>query len=146
MIPYGDPGDPLCPAKTASCNPKLNRIAMEPEAPWAVDQAIKSRTGNGAPAGLGTITPDNAQVAANRSYLALDAYKFDLPNTENFLPGSTCPTCSTPALNPTNTWTPRALAELVEGLGGAVVATHSQSGTSGIIWPGPSRSMASSAC
>jgi hypothetical protein len=131
MIPYGDPGDPLCPAKPANCNRKLNRIAMEPEAPWAVDQAIKSRTGNGAPAGLGTITPDNAQVAANRSYLALDAYKFDVPNTENFLPGSVCPTCTNPNLNPTNTWTPRALAELVEGLGGAVVATHSQSGDIG---------------
>ena len=32
---------------------------MEPEAPWAVDQAIKSRTGNGAPAGLGTVMPDD---------------------------------------------------------------------------------------
>ncbi len=60
--------------------------AMEPEAPWAVDPAIKSRTGNGAPAGVGTITPDNAQVLENASYLALDAYKFDIPNAENFLP------------------------------------------------------------
>ena len=38
---------------------------MEPEAPWAVDQAIKSRMGNGAPAGIGTVTEDNAQVEEN---------------------------------------------------------------------------------
>jgi hypothetical protein len=104
----------------------------EPEAPWAVDQAIKSRTGNGAPAGLGTITPDNAQVLENASYLALEAYKFDLPNAELFLPGSTCPSCNPTALNATNTWTPKALAELVVGLGGAIVATHSQSGQIGM--------------
>jgi hypothetical protein len=131
MIPYGRPGDPDCPGKPAHCDGPLNRIAMEPEAPWAVDQAIKSRTGNGAPAGLGTITPDNAQVLENASYLALDAYKFDLPNWEAFLPGSTCPTCDPSDINATNTWTPRALAELVEGLGGAIVATHSQSGSIG---------------
>ena len=34
-------------------------------------------------------------------------------------------------INATNTWTPIALAELVEGLGGAMVATHSQSGSIG---------------
>src|SRR5690606_16222047 len=34
-------------------------------------------------------------------------------------------------VNGGNTWTPRALAELVEGLGGAIVATHSQSGSMG---------------
>ena len=32
---------------------------------------------------------------------------------------------------PQNTWTPRNLATLVEGLGGAIVATHSQSGNMG---------------
>ena len=36
-----------------------------------------------------------------------------------------------PNINSANTWTPKALAELVEGLGGAVVATHSQSGSMG---------------
>jgi len=104
---------------------------MEPEAPWAVDQAIKSRSGSGAPTGIGTVTGDNAQVIENASYLALDAYKFDLPNTENFLPASTCPTCTPTAVNATNTWSPKALAELVEGIGGAVVATHSQAGSIG---------------
>ena len=39
---------------------------MEPEAPWAVDQAIKSRTGNGAPAGLGTVMPDIGQHRSER--------------------------------------------------------------------------------
>jgi len=81
---------------------------------------------------LGTITPDNAQVFENASYLALEAYKFDLPNAELFLPGSTCPSCNPTALNATNTWTPKALAELVVGLGGAIVATHSQSGQIGM--------------
>jgi hypothetical protein len=131
MIRNGAPGDPLCATEPAHCN-QLGRLPMEPDAPWAVDQAIKSRTGNGAPAGVGTLTPDNAQVAANASYLALDAYKFDLPNAENFLPGSNCPSCTPTALNATNTWTPKALAELVVGLGGAVVATHSQSGQIGM--------------
>ena len=130
MVRHGDAGDPLCDTQPAHCT-FLGRLPMEPEAPWAVDQAIKSRTGDGAPAGVGTIVPDNAQVFENASYLALDAYKFDLPNTEVFLPASTCDTCSNPDINSTNTWTPKALAELVEGLGGAVVATHSQSGSIG---------------
>jgi len=128
MIRHGAPGDPLCATEPAHCS-QLGRIPMEPEAPWAVDQAIKSRTGNGAPAGLGTITPDNAQVAANAAYLALDAYKFDVPNMETTLPGSLA--ANGQSVSGLNTWTPRALAELVEGLGGAVVATHSQSGAIG---------------
>ena len=122
--------DPLCTTggQPAHCN-QLGRIAMEPEAPYAVDQAIKSRTGNGAPAGLGTVIPDSGNIAANAAYLALDAYKFNVPNTEATLPGSTGPNGAISALT---TWTPRAVAELVEGLGGAVVATHSQSGVIGM--------------
>jgi hypothetical protein len=48
---------------------------------------------------------------------------------ETTLPGSV----ATNGQNVTglNTWTPRALAELVETLGGAIVATHSQSGAIG---------------
>ena len=130
MVRHGDVGDPECVATPSHCT-FLGRLPMEPEAPWAVDQVIKSRTGDGAPTGIGTVTPDNAQVLENASYLALDAYKFDLPNTEVFLPASTCDTCSNPNINATNTWTPKALAELVEGLGGAIVATHSQSGSIG---------------
>lgn len=124
--------DPVCATEPARCT-FLGRLPMEPEAPWAVDQAIKSRTGNGAPAGIGTVTPDNAQVFENASYLALDAYKFDLPNAEEFLPDGNCPTCDLEGgvVPPDDWWTPKALAELIEGIGGAVVATHSQSGIQG---------------
>jgi len=128
--------DPLCATEPARCT-FLGRIPMEPEAPWAVDQAIASRTGNGAPAGLGTVTPDlgghvSPDFPLNDRYLALQAYKFNVPDTESTLPGSQCPSCAPTTLNATNTWTPRALATLVEGLGGAVVATHSQSGQIGM--------------
>lgn len=78
---------------------------------------------------------------------ALKYYKQLLPNTESSLPSSTCnafvssdPSRSTPACVPAtiaaaNTWTPFDLALLVEKIGavagGAVVATHSQSGIMG---------------
>jgi hypothetical protein len=128
--------DPLCATEPAHCA-QLGRIPMEPEAPWAVDQAIASRMGNGAPAGLGTVTPDrgghvNPAFPLNDRYLALQAYKFNVPNTEATLPGSVCHSCVPTTLNATNTWTPRALAQLVEGLGGAIVVTHSQSGQIGM--------------
>lgn len=130
MIRHGETGDPLCTTDPAHCTFK-GRLPMQGDSPWAIDLAIKARAGDGAPAGVGTVTPDNAQVAQNASYLALEAYKFDLPNTEVFLPASVCPSCSNPNINATNTWTPKALAELVAGLDGAIVATHSQSGSIG---------------
>jgi hypothetical protein len=58
-------------------------------------------------------------------------YKQLVPNAEVTLPGSTCATCTPQNLSPANTWTPQNLALLVERLGGAVVATHSQSGIMG---------------
>jgi hypothetical protein len=58
-------------------------------------------------------------------------YKQLVPNAEVTLPGSTCATCTPSALSPANTWTPQNLAMLVERLGGAIVATHSQSGIMG---------------
>jgi hypothetical protein len=58
-------------------------------------------------------------------------YKQLVPNAEVTLPGSTCATCTPSALSPANTWTPQNLALLVERLGGAIVATHSQSGIMG---------------
>jgi len=64
-------------------------------------------------------------------YLALDYYKQLVPNAEVTLPGSTCATCEPKEISPANTWTPKDLADLVEKLGGAVVATHSQSGIMG---------------
>ncbi len=136
MVRHGDVGDPLCATEPAHCN-QFGQIPMEPESPWAVDQAVASRTGIGAPAGLGTVTPDvgghvNPAFPLNDRYLALQAYKFNVPNTESTLPGSVCASCNPTTLNATNTWSPRALATLVEGLGGAIVATHSQSGQIGM--------------
>ena len=58
-------------------------------------------------------------------------YKQLVPNAEVTLPGSTCASCNPQALSPANTWTPQNLALLVERLGGAIVATHSQSGIMG---------------
>ena len=58
-------------------------------------------------------------------------YKQLVPNAEVTLPGSTCATCNPQNLSPANTWTPQNLALLVERLGGAIVATHSQSGIMG---------------
>jgi hypothetical protein len=58
-------------------------------------------------------------------------YKQLVPNAEVTLPGSTCATCNPQTLSPANTWTPQNLALLVERLGGAIVATHSQSGIMG---------------
>jgi hypothetical protein len=70
----------------------------------------------------------------------LDYYRQIVPNSEQTLPTSTCPTCNPQVLQPagfaaSQTWTTRNMAELVEQLGknygGAVVATHSQSGPIG---------------
>ncbi len=65
----------------------------------------------------------------------LHYYKQLVPNAEVTLPGSVCETCVPTALPATATWTPYALALLVEKIGkvsgGAVVATHSQSGIMG---------------
>jgi hypothetical protein len=58
-------------------------------------------------------------------------YKQLVPNAEATLPGSTCMTCMPQEVAPANTWTPQNLALLVEQLGGAIVATHSQSGIMG---------------
>jgi len=58
-------------------------------------------------------------------------YKQLVPNAEVTLPGSTCATCNPQQVSPANTWTPQNLALLVERLGGAIVATHSQSGIMG---------------
>jgi len=62
-------------------------------------------------------------------------YRQLLPNYEATLPGSMCPSCgplpANQVLSGANTWSPRNLAELVVKLGGAIVATHSQSGFQG---------------
>jgi hypothetical protein len=113
LIKHGDPGDP---------QPNPDKFAhVAPAFPFAaVDPAIVSRTGAIGPAPVG-----------NASYYALDYYKQLVPNGEATLPGSTCASCTPQNLSPANTWTPQNLALLVERLGGAIVATHSQSGIMG---------------
>jgi hypothetical protein len=114
LIRHGDPGDP--PTDDATHKDNYN-----PAYPiGTVDPSIVARAGAiaQAPAGPG-------------NYYALDYYKQLVPNAEATLPGSTCSTCDPVNLSPANTWTPQDLALLVEKLGGAIVATHSQSGIMG---------------
>ena len=111
---HGDPGDP--PNDDAT-----HADGYFPAFPiGAVDPRIASRAGAIAAAPAG---PPN--------YYALEYYKQLVPNAEVTLPGSVCSTCEPTAITPANTWTPLALADLVERLGGAIVATHSQSGIMG---------------
>jgi hypothetical protein len=112
LIRHGDPGDP--PTDTSHGKDYL------PAYPLTADAHITAREGAiaGAPAG-----PNN--------YYALEYYKQLVPNAEVTLPGSICATCEPKEIAPANTWTPKDLADLVEKLGGAVVATHSQSGIMG---------------
>ena len=81
-------------------------------------------------AGTGTWGP-SARVASTADAFKLHYYRQLLPNYEATLPGSTCPGCSPSALAGANTFSPRNLASLVERLGGAIVAVHSQSGLQG---------------
>jgi hypothetical protein len=114
LIRHGDPEDP--PADAA-----LHGTDYMPAYPLsAQDPSIAARSGaiGQAPAG-----PSN--------YYALEYYKQLVPNSEATLPGSICNACEPKEIAPANTWTPLDLALLVEKLGGAVVATHSQSGAMG---------------
>ena len=78
------------------------------------------------------LTATQPHVAPQFPMEAVDQYYKQLvPNAEATLPGSTCMSCTPQALAPQNTWTPQNLATLVEQLGGAIVATHSQSGIMG---------------
>jgi hypothetical protein len=114
LIRHGDLGDP--PSDSAS-----HGSDYMPAYPLgAEDSSVVARSGaiGQAPAG-----PHN--------YLALEYYKQLVPNSEITLPGSICNACEPREIAPANTWTPLDLALLVEKLGGAVVATHSQSGAMG---------------
>jgi hypothetical protein len=114
LIQHGDPEDP--PADAA-----LHGTDYMPAYPLsAQDSSIAARSGaiGSPPAG-----PSN--------YYALEYYKQLVPNSESTLPGSICNACEPKQIAPANTWTPLDLALLVEKLGGAVVATHSQSGAMG---------------
>jgi len=114
LIQHGDPGDPPNDDATHTND-------YRPAYPFSsVDANVVARQGAIGPAPKG---PAND--------LALEYYKQLVPNAEATLPGSICPTCDPKEIAPANTWTPMDLALLVEKLGGAVVATHSQSGIMG---------------
>jgi hypothetical protein len=114
LIQHGDPGDP-------STDAAIHGNDYRPAYPiTAVDAKVVARDGAIGPAPSG---PNND--------LALEYYKQLVPNSEATLPGSICSTCDPKEIAPANTWTPQDLANLVEKLGGAVVATHSQSGIMG---------------
>src|SRR6266699_3933394 len=114
LIRHGDPGDP----PTDDANHTDDYFPAYPLE--TVDPNVVSRTGAIAQAPAG---PNN--------YFALEYYKQLVPNAEVTLPGSICASCDPKELSPANTWTPQDLALLVEKLGGAIVATHSQSGIMG---------------
>jgi hypothetical protein len=112
LIRHGDPQDQSDP------NHGKGYFPAYPLA--AVDRDVASRAGGIADKPLGP-----------NDYFALEYYKQLVPNAEVTLPGSRCATCDPADLSPANTWTPQDLALLVEKLGGAIVATHSQSGIMG---------------
>jgi hypothetical protein len=116
LIKHGDAGDPQCAADPAHC--KFSPAHNFDE----VDPAIQSR--------VGAIGP--APNPANNKQLALEHYKWGVPNTNSTLPGSVCAECS-PNQNVGSdvTWSGQDLAKLVIKLGGAVIATHSQAGPIG---------------
>jgi hypothetical protein len=122
LIRHGDPGDPdppedpEAPSEAHGDYPPAYPI---PPVPNSIDPNIEAR--------VGAIGP--APNPANDTFLALETYKQLVPNAESTLPGSFCETCDPMDVAPANTWTPLALAELVEGLGGAIVSPHSQAGT-----------------
>jgi hypothetical protein len=114
LIQHGDPGDP--PSDAA-----IHGNDYHPAYPiGAIDAKVAARDGAIGPAPAGPADD-----------LALEYYKQLVPNSEATLPGSICATCEPKEISPANTWTPEDLATLVEKLGGAVVATHSQSGIMG---------------
>jgi hypothetical protein len=114
LVRHGDPADPPNDDARHS-NEYFPAFPIK-----AVDAGITARTG---------AIP--APPAGPADYYALEYYKQLVPNAEVTLPGSTCSTCRPTAISPANTWTPIALADLVERLDGAIVATHSQSGIMG---------------
>jgi hypothetical protein len=120
MIRHGDPGDPQPPEdpnNPSEAHGTYPPAFPIPPVPNSIDPKIQARMGALGP-------PPNP---ANWTYLALNYYKQLVPNGEATLPSSICPTCTPQTVGPADTWSPRALAELVEGLGGAIVSPHSQS-------------------
>lgn len=135
----------LQPHGWASCDPSLptvhpNPAGYGPTFPIDVFDPGSVPGGSNAPPAVNPLAPfadphfGSDPVGPAERY-ALHYYKQLVPNAEVTLPGSTCPTCTPSTLSPANTWTPFDLALLVERIaaktGGAIVATHSQSGIMG---------------
>jgi hypothetical protein len=120
MIRHGDPGDPHPaedPANPSEAHGNYPPAYPIPPRPNSIDPGIEAREGALGP----------APNPANNSYLALNYYKQLVPNAENTLPTSVCEVCDPTTVGSADTWSARAMAELVEGLGGAIVSPHSQS-------------------
>ena len=118
LIRHSDPGDPDPPETTPPSPAHGDYLPQYPIPPWpfSIDPKIAAREGALGP------TPN----PANWTYLALQSFKQLVPNTEATLPTSFCAACVPSTVAPSNTWSPRALADLLEGLGGAIVSPHSQ--------------------
>ena len=119
MIRHSDPGDPD-PAETdPPSEAHGNYLPLFPIPPvdFSIDADIAAR--------VDAVGP--APNPVNNAYLALNYYKQLVPNFEALLPGSECPTCDPSNLASSNTWSPRAMADLIERLGGGILAPHSQS-------------------
>jgi hypothetical protein len=135
----------LEPHGWASCDPSPpavhpNPAGYGPTFPIDVFDTGAVPGGSNAPPGLSPLAPFpdphlGPEPLGPAERYALHYYKQLVPNAEVTLPGSVCPTCTPSALSPANTWTPFDLALLVERIadktGGAIVATHSQSGIMG---------------
>jgi hypothetical protein len=135
----------LQPHGWAACDPSLptvhpNPAGYGPTFPIDVFDRGSVPGGSNAPPGLSPLAPFadphfGPDPGGPAERYALHYYKQLVPNAEVTLPGSICPTCTPSTLSPANTWTPFDLALLVERIaaktGGAIVATHSQSGIMG---------------
>jgi len=122
MIRHGDPGDPDPPEDFSNPSEKHGKYPPAfpiPPIPNSTDPDLVARLG-----AIGA-SPN----PANFTYLGLDYYKQLVPNAEVTLPTSTCATCVPTTVASVNTWGARALADLIEGLGGAILSGHSQAAT-----------------
>jgi len=135
----------LQPHGWANCDPSPpevhpNPAGYGPKFPIDVFDSGALPSGSNMPPGLSPLAPlPDAHLGPEpfgpAERYALEYYKQLVPNAEVTLPGSVCTTCNPLILSPANTWTPFDLALLVERIaakaGGAIVATHSQSGIMG---------------
>jgi hypothetical protein len=121
MIRHGDPGDPNTPETDPPSEGHGNYPPAYPIPPVdsSIDANIEARMG-----ALGPVPNP-----ANNTFLALNSYKWLVPNTETTLPTGFCQDCDPQITASVNTWAPLAMAELLETLGGAIVSPHSQATT-----------------